>query len=80
VAGTAAYSLLAPSTVPQSPTRELDLTINGSSNYLKFLNDSVPIVYVPITVAANQQMQLTVNASKMPGANAYTEVYVYGGY
>jgi hypothetical protein len=78
--GTAAYCYLAPSASPQSPTGELDLTVTGSSSCLRFLNDSVPIVYVPFTVAANQQMKLTVNATKMPGATAYTEVYVYDGY
>jgi hypothetical protein len=79
-AGTAAYCYLAPNTTPQSLTGELDFTVTGSSSCLRFLNESVPIVYVPFTVAANQQMQLTVNASKMPGATAYTEVYFYNGY
>ena len=70
----------APPASPQTPTGELNLTVNGSSSCLRFLNDSVPMVYVPFTVAANQQMQLTINATKMPGATAYTEIYVYNGY
>ncbi len=80
VAGAAAYCYLAPAGTPQSPTGDLDLTVNGSSNCLRFLNESVPMVYVPFTVAANQQMQLTINATKMPGASAYTEIYIYNGY
>jgi hypothetical protein len=80
LAATAAYCYLGPNVNPQSPTGELDFTVTGSSSCLRFLNESVPIVYVPFTVAANQQMQLTVNASKMPGTAAYTEVYVYNGY
>ncbi len=80
VAGAAAYCYLAPGATPQSPTGDLDLTVNGSSSCLRFLNASVPMVYVPFTVAANQQMQLTINATKMPGASAYTEIYVYDGY
>ena len=74
-----AYCYLASPASSMSPTGELDLTINGSSSCLRFLNDSVPMVYLPFTVAANQPMQLTINASKMP-ANGYTEVYVYNGY
>jgi hypothetical protein len=78
--GTAAYCFYAPSASPQTPTGALDLTVTGQSSCLRFLNDSVPIVYVPFTVAANQQMKLTVNATKMPGATAYTEIYVYDDY
>jgi hypothetical protein len=80
IAGTAAYYFLSSTASPQTPTGELNLTVNGSSSCLRFLNDSVPMVYVPFTVAANQHMQLTINATKMPGASAYTEVYVYNGY
>lgn len=80
IAATGVYCYLVPITDPLSATDSLDLTVTGSSSCLRFLNDSVPIVYVPFTVAANQQMQLTVNAAKMPGASAYTEVYVYNGY
>jgi hypothetical protein len=39
------------------------------------------MVYVPFTVAANQQMQLTINATKMPGgAGGWVDVYLYKGY
>ena len=79
LAATAAYCYLASPASPQSPSGELNLTVSGSSSCLRFLNDSVPMVYVPFTVAANQQMQLTINATKMP-ANGYTEVYIYNGY
>ena len=62
-------------------TRSLDFTVSGSSDCLRFLNSSVPAIYVPFTVAANQKMQLTINCTKMPGgANGYTAVYVYDGY
>ncbi len=80
LAGTATYCYLVPQASPQSPTGELDLTVSGSSSCLRFLNDSVPMVYVPFTVATNQPMQLTINATKMPSASAYTEVYIYDGY
>jgi hypothetical protein len=41
----------------------------------------VPTIYLPFTVAANQNMQLTVNCTKMPGGvNGWTDVYLYKGY
>jgi hypothetical protein len=40
----------------------------------------VPTVYVPFTLAANENWQLTINCTKMPvGANGYTDVYLYKG-
>jgi len=33
---------------------------------------------VPFTVAANENWQLTINCTKMPGgSNGYTDVYIY---
>jgi hypothetical protein len=63
------------------PTGPLDFTVTASSDCLRFLNSSVATVYVPFTVAANENWQLTINCTKMPGgANGYTDVYVYEGY
>jgi hypothetical protein len=74
-----ASSLSVPSS--QQPTKELDFTVSASSDCLRFLNSSVPTIYLPFTVAANENMQLTVNCTKMPGgANGYTDVYIYNGY
>ena len=66
---------------PQQPTKALDFTVSASSDCLRFLNSSVPTIYVPFTVAANENMQLTINCSKMPGGvNGWTDVYIYKGY
>ena len=71
-------ALITPS---QQPTKELDFTVSGSSDCLRFLNSSVPTIYVPFTIAANENWQLTINCTKMPGgANGYTDVYLYKGY
>jgi hypothetical protein len=79
-AGGAVY-LTAPSYKLQTPTGELDFTVSGTSDCLRFLNSSVPTVYVPFTIAANENWQLTINATKMPGgANGWTDVYIYKGY
>jgi len=81
--GVAAYSFLGSNQneEPRMPTSGLDITVSGSSNCLRFLNDSVPMVYVPFTVAGNEQMQLTIEATKMPGgANGWSDIYLYRGY
>jgi len=78
VAAFLAESELVPS---QLSTRALDFTVSASSDCLRFLNSSVPTIYVPFTVAANENWQLTINCTKMPGgANGYTDVYIYKGY
>ncbi len=71
-------SSLAPS---QLPSGQFDFIVSGKSDCLRFLNSSVPTVYVPFTVAANENWQLTINCTKMPsGASGYTDVYIYKGY
>jgi len=65
----------------QQPTRALDFTVSAKSDCLRFLNSSVPTIYIPFTVAANENWQLTINSTKMPGgANGWTDVYIYKGY
>jgi hypothetical protein len=72
---------MTPAQTHLTPNSELDLTVSGSSNCLRFLNISVPTVYIPFTVAANENWLLTVNCTKMPGgANGWTDVYIYRGY
>lgn len=79
--GVVAYSQLVPVQAPQTPTQSLDISVSGSSPCLRFLNDSVPMVYVPFTVDANQQMQLTIAAPKMPGGTGgWVDVYLYEGF
>jgi hypothetical protein len=62
-------------------TKELQFTVTGKNECLRFLNETVSMAYVPFTVDANKQGQLTVNCTKMPGGtNGYTDLYVYKGY
>jgi len=78
-----AAAFLAQSTLTptQQPTGALDFTVSASSDCLRFLNSSVQTIYVPFTVAANENWDLSINCTKMPGgANGYTDVYVYNGY
>ena len=79
VGGAVYFMLPAPSV--QTPTEPLDFTVSGTSDCLRFLNSSVPTVYVPFTIAANENWKLTINATKMPGGvNGWTDVYIYEGY
>jgi hypothetical protein len=80
--GLAAALILQSSITPTlQPTKDLDFTVSGKSDCLRFLNDSVPTIYVPFTVAANENLQLTINCTKMPGGvNGWTDVYIYKGY
>ncbi len=83
VIGTLVACFLVQSTIApqQSPTKAMDFTVTGTNSCLRFLNETVSVAYVPFTVAANQQWQLTVNCTKMPGGpNGYTDIYVYNGY
>jgi hypothetical protein len=76
-----AFMVQSSMTQTQHPTGALDFTVNAKSDCLRFLNSSVPIIYVPFTVAANENWQLTVNSTKMPGGtNGWTDVYIYKGY
>ncbi len=68
-------------TSTQLPTKEMDFVVSAKSDCLRFLNSSVPTFYVPFAIAANENWQLTVNCTKMPGgANGWTDVYLYNGY
>ena len=68
-------------TSTQPPTKEMDFVVSEKSDCLRFLNSSVPTFYVPFTVAANENWQLTVNCTKMSGgANGWTDVYLYRDY
>ena len=66
---------------PQATPRELDFTISGTNDCLRFLNTTVSVCCVPVATAANENWLLTINCTKMPGGdNGWTEVYIYRGY
>jgi len=66
---------------PQATPRELDFTLSGTNDCLRFLNATVSVCYVPVATGANENWLLTINCTKMPGGdNGWTEVYIYRGY
>jgi hypothetical protein len=67
--------------LPVKVPHELDFTVSGRNDCLRFLNSTVSTVYVPVTTDANEKWQLTINATQMAGgANGWTDVYIYKGY
>ena len=77
----AAYFAGYSNTSTQPLSEEMDFIVSAKSDCLRFLNGSVPTFYVPFTIAANENWQLTINCTKMPGgANGWTDVYIYKGY
>jgi hypothetical protein len=67
--------------LPQVASRELDFTVSGSNECLRFLTSTVSVCYVPIATGANENWQLTINCTEMyGGANGWTDVYIYEGY
>ncbi len=81
LAGYAAVTLTVAPPKTETPSSAFSFTVTASSDCLRFLNSSVPAIYVPFTVAADQTAQLTINCTKMPGgANGWTDVYIYKGY
>ncbi len=68
------------SIAPQQPQDELDFTVSGSNECLRFLTRTVQTAYVPFRTGANEQWQLSIECTQMPGAGGWTEIYMYKGY
>jgi hypothetical protein len=67
--------------LPQVTPTELDFTVSGTNECLRFLTSTVSVCYIPITTGANENWQLTINCTEMyGGANGWTDVYIYKGY
>lgn len=74
--------LVAPlSTSIQETPKSIDVTVNGTNSCLRFLESNVSLCYVPFTVGANQNWQLTINCTQMPGGSSgWTDLFIYKGY
>ena len=74
-------SLMAIPQTTNTPSDEFSFIVSSHSSCLRFLNSSVPVIYVPFTVASGQTAELTVNCTQMPGGdNGWTDVYIYRGF
>ena len=75
-------ALVAPSyTSVQETPKSIDVTVTGTNSCLRFLESNVSLCYIPFTVGANQNWQLTINCTQMPGGSAgWTDLFIYKGY
>jgi hypothetical protein len=84
VCATVAAALALSSVAPTSnnhTAQALDFTVKGTNSCLRFLESNVSLCYVPFTVGANQNWQLTINCTQMPGGSSgWTELYIYKGF
>ena len=65
----------------QETPKSLDFTVSGTNSCLRFLESNVSLCYVPFTVGANQNWQLTINCTQMPGGTSgWTDLFIYKGY
>lgn len=77
VIGTWLLSSLANSPVTQE---ELDFTVSGSNECLRFLTRDVGVVYVPFTTGPNEQWRLVVECTEIGLPNGWVDLYLYEGY
>ena len=77
----ASFAVESTTAITKQATKEIQFSVTGKNDCLRFLNETVGMVYVPFIIDANKQGQLTVNCTKMPGGtNGYTDIYLYKGY
>ena len=60
--------------------QELDFTVSGKNDCLRFLDKNVSTAYIPFKTGANEKWNLTIDCLEMPAPNAWTDLYVYKGY
>jgi len=70
-------SSLANSPVAQE---ELDFTVSGSNECLRFLTRDVGVVYVPFTTGPNEQWKLSIECTTIGLSNGWVDLYLYEGY
>lgn len=59
---------------------ELDFTVSGSNECLRFLTRDVSVVYVPFTTGPNEQWRLVVECTDIAVASGWVDLYLYEGY
>jgi hypothetical protein len=69
-----------PLLVSQEQQQELDFTVTGENECLRFLEKNVSTCYIPFRTGANEKWQLTIECLEMPSPNAWTDLYLYKGY
>jgi hypothetical protein len=80
-ASIAVFLAISAVTPAQHTAQAFDFTVTGTNSCLRFLESNVSLCYVPFRVGANQNWQLTIDCTQMPGGSSgWTELYIYKGY
>ena len=59
---------------------ELDFTVSGSNECLRFLTRDVGVVYVPFIVGAGESWDLVVECTGIATPGGWVDLYLYEGY
>jgi len=59
---------------------ELDFSVSGSNECLRFLTRDVSIVYVPFATGAGETWFLTVECTNIATPKGWVDLYLYDGY
>ncbi len=75
-------SILSVLHIANSPVvqEELDLTVSGSNECLRFLTRDVGVVYVPFSVGVSENWDLVVECTKIATPRGWVDLYLYEGY
>ena len=70
------------STLINSPLvqEELDFTVTGSNECLRFLTRDVSVVYVPFSNGLNEEWELVVECTDIATPKGWVDLYLYDGY
>jgi len=60
--------------------QELDFTVSGKNDCLRFLDRNVSTAYIPFQTGADERWNLTIECVEMPAAGAWTDLFIYRGY
>ena len=76
------FGVLLVSSIINSPIvqGELDFTVSGSNDCLRFLTRDVGVVYVPFVVGGSESWELTVECTEIATPKGWVDLYIYEGY
>lgn len=59
---------------------ELDFSVSGSNDCLRFLSRTVETVYIPINTGSNEFWELIIECIDISTPNGWVDLYIYDGY
>ena len=59
---------------------ELDFSVSGSNDCLRFLSRTVETVYVPLAIEANERWEINIECTDIATVNGWIDLYIYDGY